>query len=53
LTDFELGLTVEPNNKSLLDELKKLPSPKVMEKSPLDNSQKKVKRDQALLYNLN
>jgi hypothetical protein len=23
--DFEMGLTIEPNNKSLLDELKKLP----------------------------
>lgn len=33
--DFETGLTIEPNNKSLLDELKKLPAAKQIEKSKL------------------
>lgn len=33
LLDFEAGLTIEPNNKSILDELKKLPAqPKMKEK---------------------
>lgn len=30
--DFETGLTIEPSNKSLLDELKKLPAAKPAEK---------------------
>jgi hypothetical protein len=30
--DFEMGLTIEPSNKSILEELKKLPAPKANEK---------------------
>lgn len=41
--DFEKGLTIEPNNKPILDELKKLPAPKkVPEKKAAVKVQPKV-----------